>query len=109
MLLRYAEQVSSGDEILVQANDELTPARITDISVLMMQGRCYSLFSFYAMYSLYFPVFLKVFSSENNVSKKVKFCIYFINYLRPEILTFCFKIDLLLNFNQIRFQCQIFQ
>ena len=38
MSLRYAEQVSVGDEVLVQGNHQLIPRMVTNISTLFMQG-----------------------------------------------------------------------
>ena len=36
--LRYADQISSGYEVLVQENDELTPAKVINVSMAIMQG-----------------------------------------------------------------------
>ena len=35
---RYVDQISFGDEVLVQGNDNLTPAKITNVSSLLMEG-----------------------------------------------------------------------
>ena len=35
---RYADQVSVGDEVLVLRNDELMPAKVMDVSSIIMQG-----------------------------------------------------------------------
>ena len=37
-LFRFAEQISVGDEVIIPRNDELTPAKITNVSVIAMQG-----------------------------------------------------------------------
>ena len=34
----YAGEVLLGGEVLVQGNDDLTPAMVTNVSSLMMQG-----------------------------------------------------------------------
>ena len=38
ILFRYADQVLIGDELLVQGNNEMTPAKVINISSFMMQG-----------------------------------------------------------------------
>ena len=40
-LFRYADHIEVGDEVLVQGNDELTPANVTNISSEVMQGEVY--------------------------------------------------------------------
>ena len=35
---RYADQVSVGDEVLVLRNDELMPAKVMNVSSIIMQG-----------------------------------------------------------------------
>ena len=35
---RFAEQISVGDEVIIPRNDELTPAKVTNVSVITMQG-----------------------------------------------------------------------
>ena len=35
---RYADQVSVGDEVLLQVNDELTPVKVTHVSNIILQG-----------------------------------------------------------------------
>ena len=42
MSFRYADHVEVGDEVLVQENDELKPANVTNISSEIMQGDPYS-------------------------------------------------------------------
>ena len=37
---RYADQVSRGDEMLVQEKGELMPSRVTSVSNIIMQGYC---------------------------------------------------------------------
>ena len=37
-LFRFAEQISVGDEVIIPRNDELTPAKVTNVSVIAMQG-----------------------------------------------------------------------
>ena len=48
---RYAEQVSIGDQVLVQGNDILLSAKITSISSIKMQGSHY-----YLMFFLIFQI-----------------------------------------------------
>ena len=38
MSIRYAEKVSTGDEVLVPENNEFTPAKVINVSSLKMQG-----------------------------------------------------------------------
>ena len=38
MYFRYADQVSIGDEVLVERNNQLIPENITKISNVKMQG-----------------------------------------------------------------------
>ena len=38
MPTRYAEKVSTGDEVLVSESNKLTPAKVTNVSSLKMQG-----------------------------------------------------------------------
>ena len=38
---RYAEQVSMDDDVLLQANDNFTSTKVSNVSSLMMQGRHY--------------------------------------------------------------------
>ena len=35
---RYADQVSIGNEVLVEGNDELTPAKVINVNSSSMQG-----------------------------------------------------------------------
>ena len=35
---RYADQLTIGDELLVQGNSKLTPAKVIHVSNLVMQG-----------------------------------------------------------------------
>ena len=35
---RYANNISLGDEVLVDKNDQLIPAKVDNISILFMQG-----------------------------------------------------------------------
>ena len=35
---RFAEQISVGDEVIVPKCDDLTPAKVTNVSVITMQG-----------------------------------------------------------------------
>ena len=39
--LRYADQLSIGDEVLVERNSELAPEKVINISIYHMQGRPY--------------------------------------------------------------------
>ena len=39
ILLRYADQILSGDEMLALENEELTPVKVFKISVLTKQGK----------------------------------------------------------------------
>ena len=39
--LRYANQLSIGDEILVQENNELIPEQVINVSNIIMQGNHY--------------------------------------------------------------------
>ena len=39
--LSYADQVSVGDEVLLNEKDELTPAKVINISEIIMQGNIY--------------------------------------------------------------------
>ena len=38
--IRDADQVCVGDEMLVQKNDKLIPAKVINVSSLIMQGDC---------------------------------------------------------------------
>ena len=38
-LVSYADQLSIGDEVLVQGNNDLTPAKVINISDITMQGK----------------------------------------------------------------------
>ena len=42
LYIRYADQVSVGDEVLVPGNGELTPAKVTDVPTFKMQGLYHS-------------------------------------------------------------------
>ena len=42
---RYADHVSIGDEVLVKGNDVLTPAKVINVSSLIMQGDYHSQFN----------------------------------------------------------------
>ena len=35
---RFAKQISVGDEVIIPRIDELTPAKVTNVSVITMQG-----------------------------------------------------------------------
>ena len=35
---RFAEQISVGDEVIVPKNDDFSPAKVTNVSVITMQG-----------------------------------------------------------------------
>ena len=41
---RYADQVSVGDEVLVQEKDKFTPTKVFEISTFHKQGTYFSLF-----------------------------------------------------------------
>ena len=45
---RYADQVSVGDEVMVLRNDKLMPAKVMNVSSLIIKGN-YSLSYFYAL------------------------------------------------------------
>ena len=36
--MRYADQVSIGDDVLAQEKDELTPAKVVQVSMVKAQG-----------------------------------------------------------------------
>ena len=36
---RYAEQLSSGDEVLIQKNFELSPEKVINVSDIIMTGK----------------------------------------------------------------------
>ena len=38
----YAQEVSTGDEVLVKENNDILPAKVIKISSLMMQGDIFS-------------------------------------------------------------------
>ena len=38
IVYRYTNQVSTGDEVLVECSSKLVPAKVTSISNLMMKG-----------------------------------------------------------------------
>ena len=38
ILMRYADQVSIGDDVLAQEKDELTPAKVVQVSMVKAQG-----------------------------------------------------------------------
>ena len=40
LFLRYASEVSVGDEVLVHGNDELIPTRVINIADLKTEGNC---------------------------------------------------------------------
>ena len=44
LLFRYADNISVGDEVLVEGNDKLTPLRVINVSNIMMQGHYHNLF-----------------------------------------------------------------
>ena len=35
---RHADQVSIGDEVLVEENDDMMPAKVVNVSTLVLQG-----------------------------------------------------------------------
>ena len=39
LFYRYADQVSVGDEVLLQVKDELAPAKVTNVSNVILQGK----------------------------------------------------------------------
>ena len=39
VLTRYATDVSVGDEVLVEKNDQLTPSKVINVASSMMQGK----------------------------------------------------------------------
>ena len=41
LLLRYANQVAIGDEILVLRNNELTSVEVISVSKMTLQGKCF--------------------------------------------------------------------
>ena len=49
--IRYADQVCVGDEVLVQKNDNLFPAKVINVSSLVMQGDCRFVEFFYIFLS----------------------------------------------------------
>ena len=36
--IRYADQVFVGNEVLIERNDEVVPAKVIDVSSLLLQG-----------------------------------------------------------------------
>ena len=40
---RYVDQLSVGDELLVQKDNRLTPAKVINVSNSIMQGNCHNL------------------------------------------------------------------
>ena len=46
---RYADQVSVGDEVMVLRNDKLMPAKVMDVSSLIVQGN-YSSTNFFVFF-----------------------------------------------------------
>ena len=43
IISRYADQISIGNEVLVQANNQLTPVTVMNVSTLSMQGKQYNM------------------------------------------------------------------
>ena len=39
IFFRYADEVSNGDEVLVNKNDKLSPTKVISVSNTMMQGK----------------------------------------------------------------------
>ena len=54
-VFRYAREVVTGDDVLVQKNVELIPAKVVTVSSFIMQGICLSIINF-----LFYPVKLKL-------------------------------------------------
>ena len=54
IFIRYADQLSIGDEVLVQRNEELTPVKVMYVSSLIKQGKHSTMF-FCTMLFLYLP------------------------------------------------------
>ena len=43
IIIRYADQINIGDEVLIQENDKLTHGIVTSVSSSIMQGNSYFL------------------------------------------------------------------
>ena len=43
IIIRYADQINIGDEVLIQDNDKLTHGIVTSVSSSIMQGNSYFL------------------------------------------------------------------
>ena len=54
--LRYAEQLSIGDEVLIQNNFELSPEKVVNVPDISMTGNNHSFFLVYYFYSLCMPL-----------------------------------------------------
>ena len=52
ILIRYADQVSIGDDVLVQEKDELTPAKVAQVSMVKAQGTYLATFIAFHAHSL---------------------------------------------------------
>ena len=65
--LRYADAVSLGDEVLVEGNNVLTPARVTNVSKLTLQGNQYFLTCLFCSI-IYYIMFIYPVNPANNVT-----------------------------------------
>ena len=54
--LRYAEQLSIGDEVLIQNNFELSPEKVVNVSDISRTGKNHSFFLVYYFCSLCMPL-----------------------------------------------------
>ena len=72
LYFRCADQISVGDEVLVQQNSNSIPATVTNVSDLSMQGDCISSILFYISCQQY--TFILIILSSLQMQKGMRFC-----------------------------------
>ena len=61
---RYADDILIDDEVLVQENNELTPAKGTDISTLRMHGKSFHFFCHLSLWNIINLNFYSIYVNE---------------------------------------------
>ena len=72
LYFRCSDQISVGDEVLVQQNSNSIPATVTNVSGISMQGECISSILFYMSCQRH-TFILKILSSLQ-MQKGMRFC-----------------------------------
>ena len=76
LCFRYANNISLGDEVLVNKNDQLIPEKVENISILLMQGN--------GILANYLDAFIIEFNNPNKLT-----FFYYLKIIHSSLFTRC--------------------